>query len=557
MKFTHSINRPGSLEIPNKFLRTAALGTVSITVLNQANKTSKDRSIKVTDCRLYRSQVPQRKCPSRISELESQISQLKVDLKNLRNQLSLLESCKKQHQNDAEVYKEQVLALSVKLEDSKEGCVIEAKKKLKVQVELIACCEKARAEIAESLDLEVVKLKQILEESLSLIENMKNNFMDCHESFQAQDLVSETLKQLEAAKKTVENLRANAAKSMHGCNDATALELEQSRARVSSLEGLVRKLVASLISVKCSHCANLAGDFNFEKEAERSKNGNGRNEIEAELHSLESVIKAAETKYQEEEFLSTVMISNAYELVDLIKSESSQREFELEAELKRKKDDIEELKASLMDKETVLQGVKEENEKLNLKLEKCMSMSSQIEHEFRMELKTLYECVAELKEDLMDKETTLQSISEENDMLKMEINNKLSEGVSAELEEVKAMERDAVTKLEIVMDESHRRNHTEMKVAEKLEIVQAVNSEMEAELKRVKIQSDQWRKAAEAAISMLSIENNGNMSKRSLSFKNKHSISTTCNEDIENDFQRKKNGNILKKIGVLCKMPQK
>ncbi|OIW09158.1 hypothetical protein TanjilG_11296 [Lupinus angustifolius] len=107
------------------------------------------------------------------------------------------------------------------------------------------------------------------------------------------------------------------------------------------------------------------------------------------------------------------------------------------------------------------------------------------------------------------------------------------------------------------MDKTHRRNHKELRVAEKLEIVQAVNSEIEAELKRVKIQSDQWRKAAEAAMSMLSVGNNGKMSKRSLSFNNNYSISTTCNENIENDFQRKKNGNMLKKIGVLCKMPQK
>ncbi|KAE9585735.1 putative interactor of constitutive active ROPs [Lupinus albus] len=526
------------------------------------------------------------KRPSRVSELESQISQLKVDLKNLRNQLSLSESCKKQHQQDAKVYKEQLLALSVKLEDSQplkltaseEAFVIDPKKiaeenddeswqwktvkyyvlntaiheiqQLKVQVELIANCEKEQAQLAESLDLELVNLKQNLEESLSL---MKNNFMDCHESVQAQDLVNETLKQLEAAKKTLENLRAEAAKSVYG-NNNTALELEHSRARVNSLEGLVRKLVASLISIKCSHCANLAGDFNFEKEAERLKKGKDSNEIEAEIHSLEFVIEAAETKYQEE-FLSTVMISNAYELIDMIKSESSQREFELEAELKGKKADIEELKESLMNKETVLKSVKEENEKLNLKLEKSMSMSSQVEHEFRMELKRLYEYVAQLKEDLMDKEATLQSISEENEMLKIEINNKLSEGVSAKLEAAKAVERDAAMKLGIVMDEAHRINQKEIKVAEKLEKAQAAKSEFETELKRVKIQSDQWRKAAEAAISMLSIGNNVKMSKRSLSFNSNYSISTTYNEDIEDSFQRKKNGNMLKKIGILCKNP--
>jgi len=58
----------------------------------------------------------------------------------------------------------------------------------------------------------------------------------------------------------------------------------------------------------------------------------------------------------------------------------------------------------------------EENKKLNLQLQK--NISSRRELELKKELQKLDECVAKLKGDLMDKETTLQNISEENEMLK-------------------------------------------------------------------------------------------------------------------------------------------
>ncbi|OIW03941.1 hypothetical protein TanjilG_30217 [Lupinus angustifolius] len=578
--------RTGSLEIPKKFLRTAAFGTAPVTPLNQANKTSKDRTPKITECRSYRSQVPERKRPSRISELESQISQLKVDLKNLRDQLCLSESCKKQHQQDAEDYKEQLLALSVKLEDSQhqllkltvteEACVTETKKiaeendgswqwqtvnsaineiqQLKVHLEFVANFEKAQAQLAESLDLELLELRQNLSEHLSLLENMKNQLMDSSESSQSNNSVNDTLKQLEASKRTLEILRDDAAKSVHGYN-STALKLDQSRARVNSLEAMVRKLFASITSNKCRHCANLAADdFNFEKECERMEKGEDPNEIEAEIHSLKSAIEVAKTKHQEQQILSTVNISNAYEFIDLIKSESSQRDSELEDNLKSKKGDIEELKANLMDKETELQHIMEENKKLNLKLEKNMLLSSQREYELRMELKRLYECVAELKGDLMDKEKTLQNISEDNEMLKLEINNKLREEVAAENE--------ARIKLGIMVEEANRNNQKAMMGIEKLEVAEAAKSELEAELRRVKIQCDQWRKAAEAAAAIVSDGNNGKITERSLSLDNNYNLPlidkySTYNEEVEDDIQRRKNGNMLKKFAVLWKKPQK
>ncbi|XP_020224418.1 interactor of constitutive active ROPs 3 [Cajanus cajan] len=606
--------RSSSSEAPQKVsprggrqLRPTTLDTASS--LNQANKTSKERSPKITDRRSPRSPAPERKRPSRISELESQISQLKDDLKVVRNQLSLSDSGKKQAQQDAEESKKQLASLSVKLEDSQQQLlkfsaaeqarVIELQKtieehdkawqselraaqqklsdntaaltsaineiqQLKVQLELVANCENAHTQIAESSDVELLNLKDNLAESLSLVENMKNQLRDSKESVQAQALVNETLRQLEAAKRTVEFLRADAAKAVHGYNSA-ALELDQSRARVNSLEALVSKLEFGLISNKSNNSVNLADGGNMELKAEILQKGEGEdaNHIEAEIYSLRSevgqlryAIETAEAKYREEQIECSVKITKAYELIEQITSESSQRESELEAELKRKKTDIEELKANLMDKETELQGIVEENEKLNLQLEK--NMSSQREHELRKELRKLDECVAGLKADLMDKETTLQSISEENEMLKLEISKRYAR---AELEAAKAAEREAVMRLGIVMEDAERSNRKAVRVAEQLEASQAANSIIEAELRRLKVQSDQWRKAAEAAAAMLSAGNNGKLAERSLSLDNNYNSVmnkyTPFCEELDDDFQTKKNGNMLKKIGVLWRKPQK
>ena len=507
------------------------------------------------------------------------------------------ESSKRQAQQDALESKEQLLALSAKFEESQKhvqdlyaagearvlelqkiiderdmACQseLEASKKqlsvesaalassmneiqmLRTELELVANCESVQSQQAESADTELLNLKQSLSEALSLVDTMKNQLRDYKESeAQAQALVNETMLQHEAAKTTIEVLRADVAKAVDGYN-TIALELDQSKARVNSLEALVSILQTD--------------PTKFEHQPEILKEGEDSNGLEAEVVSLktevgrlQSAVETAETKYQEEKIQSTVQIRSAYELVEQIKSETGKREGELEAELKKKKADIEELKANLMDKETELQGIVEENENLNLKLQE--SMSSKNEHELKRETKRLEECVAELKSDMMDKETTLQSISEENEMLKMEISKlsdggKVSEEVAAEVEGAKAAEREALMKLGIVMEEADRSTKKAARVAEQLEAAQAANLEMEAELRRLKVQSDQWRKAAEAAAAMLSSGNNGKLTERTVSLNDNYKCSPYA-EDMDDDFQRKKNGNMLKKFGVLWKRPQK
>ncbi|CAI8592502.1 unnamed protein product [Vicia faba] len=381
---------------------------------------------------------------------------------------------------------------------------------------------------------------------------MKNKLQDCKESVQAQPLVNETLRQLEAAKRTVEFLRSDAAKAGHGYN-SSALELDKSRTRVMS------------------------HDSNLEIEAERLGKGDSTNHIEFEFRSLRSevellrsAIEIAETKFQEEQIQNTVKIRNAYEFIERIKSESSQRELEL----KREKTEIEELKEKLLDKENELQGIVEENEELKSKLEKSVSLSTKKERELKEELRRLDECVAVMKGEMMDKETTLQSISEENEILKLEINKRftfshvgmMSDQVAAEIGAAKAAERDAFAKLKIMIEEVDRSNNKAARVTEMLEAAQAANAEKEAELKRIKVQCDQWRKAAETAAAMFSTGNNGNIAERSMSMDNNYNSNVMKSNKYSNfyeemddwsDLQRKKNGNVLKKFGDLWKKPQK
>ncbi|CAN1249467.1 Interactor of constitutive active ROPs 3 [Linum perenne] len=196
---------------------------------------------------------------------------------------------------------------------------------------------------------------------------------------------------------------------------------------------------------------------------------------------------------------------------------SSAREAELEAELKRAKAGIEELKAELMDKETELQGISEENEGLNIKLSKTNASSHN-----ESSLRSLEETVGELKEKLMDKETEVQKIVEENRRLK------------------------------IANGEESRKK--EGRVREQLDAAEAVNSEMEAEMRRLKVQSDQWRKAAEAAAAMLSGAGGGNNNNGKRFVERTGSLDSNYGEEIdEDDMLKKKNGNVLKKIGVLWK----
>ncbi|KAM7496685.1 hypothetical protein LguiA_021099 [Lonicera macranthoides] len=578
--------RAVSSEAPQKIsprvarqLKTTGLESDSSSSSNQA-RTPKNISPKVADHRSPRSPVSEKKRPSRVSELESQVSQLQDDLKKVKDQLISSEARKKElilQSASEESHKTELHGLSQErdqewkseLETMKNQQLVDSAalaaakneiQQLNAQLEMVAESEATQTKQALSANSELQSLKESLAETLSHMEEMKNQLRDCKESeSQAKALVGETLLQLETARQTVEILRLDDVKTKEAY-DAMAIELDQSKVRVNLLEGLVTKLKA-----------DACNDEKIELETNKNEKIGDSTEIElkSEVGYLRSALEMAETRYHEEQIRSTVQITGVYELLEDIKSKSSLREAELEDELKKAKACIEELKANLMDKETELQGICEENEDLNSRL--GSTSSGQRELELEKELRKTREDIKNLKANMMDKETELQNISEENEILKHEVvkkevkevnGGKMNDDVIAQLEVLRAAEREALVKLGCVMEEADKSNRRATRVTEQLEAAQAVNSDMEAELRRLKVQSDQWRKAAEAAAAMLSTGNNGKFVDRTCSLDSNYNpatckISSPFSEEMDDDFLKKKNGNVLKRIGVLWKKPQK
>lgn len=154
---------------------------------------------------------------------------------------------------------------------------------------------------------------------------------------------------------------------------------------------------------------------------------------------------------------------------------------------------------------------------------------------------------------------------EENEQFKSEISKresasaKVSDEALALVEEAKNAEREALIKLGDLTEEADKSSRKIAHVTEELNAAQAANSEIETELRRLKVQCDQWRKAAEAAVSMLSTGNNGKYVERTGSL-DYHSIGGKLGsplvDDLDDDSPKKKNS-MLKKIGFLLKKSQK
>ncbi|GAB2285119.1 hypothetical protein Dimus_019572 [Dionaea muscipula] len=584
--------------------------------------TPKDRSPKVPDRRSPRSPVCEKKRPSKVSELESQISQLEVDLKKVEDQLVTSVSSKKDAQDNAEELKKELVAVSSKLDESqkqlsellanKEAQVVELRsiseekdqawksqleaaqkqhsvdstafasaldeiEKLKLQLEMVVAeSEDAQSKSRESSDAELKSLREKLAETVTLVEITRNELVSCKESeARAQEVAQETLLQLESTKETVNALRLDSIKAAEAYNSISS-ELDLSRAHVSSLEGLVKKL-------KSDPALENGDDNKISDEGAIGKQDVLEAKhleikliaLKSEVGHLKSAVEATEIRYHEEQVRNSAQIRNAQELVEQIKSSSSVREAELEEELKKAKADTEELRENvIMDRGTQLQQeeISEENEVLNMKLDKSISHAEK-DHELEKELRKLREDVAELKANLMDKETELQNILEENEMLKTEAakrkvpnNSRNHDSVAAEVDDASRSteQQEALAKISQVMEEADKSNKKAARVSVQLEAAQAVNAEMESELRRLKVQTDQWRKAAEAAASMLSAGNNGNFLERTgardsnfIPIPGRISTSPDLDIDYDDDSPKKKNGNVLKKIGVLWKKPQK
>ncbi|KAK4481050.1 hypothetical protein RD792_011919 [Penstemon davidsonii] len=567
--------RPGSLDVPKKQfastprtarkLKTPESNSDSVSSPNTVSKTPKDRSPKVVDRRSPRSPAIEKKRPSRVSELEAQLAQLQEELKKAKDQLSSSESWKRKAQQEAEESQKQLAAMSAKheeaqkelkeLSDSEEARVQELHKisqerdrawqseleaiqkqrsmdssalasamdeiqRLKIQLDKVSESEACQARHAESAHAEIQSLRLELTETLELVEKLKNKLNDSKKSeARAIEEVSRAQMQLEVVKTSEETLHLEHANVVQS-HQSLLVELEKTKNRVNSLEELVENLSSSEKG-ECDELKQLKTELDNMKQ---------------EVSRLKDALEAAETRYRDEYIQSTLQIRNAYELVEHAKSESCQIEAQLGAKLEESMAEVEELR---------------------IKLNKNENAS---EHE--IELRKSESIIEILKTSLLEREKQLQTITEENETLKSEIKKKEIESSKANDEALvfanaaRAAEQEALMKLGFLTEKAHKSSKKTAWATEQLDAAHANNSEMEAELRRLKVQSDQWRKAAETAAAMLSTANNGKNVERTVSL-NYHTIGGKMelpfSEDMDEDFPKKKNGNMLRKISVLLK----
>ncbi|CAI9762047.1 unnamed protein product [Fraxinus pennsylvanica] len=568
--------RPASLDVPHKVSpatpRTArklkAPGSESDPgpSPNPASKTPKDRGSKVVDRRSPRTPATEKKRPNRVSELETQLAQLQEELSNSKDQLNSSESWKRRAQQETEEAKKQLAAMSSKLEetekqlveisDSEDSRIQELRKisqdrdrawqseleavqkqhsmdsaalasamheiqRLRIQLDRMAEAEAAQARRAESAHTEVQNLRMELEKTIDFVEELKSQLSNNKESeAQALEELARAQMQLEVVKTTEETVRSEHVNTVESYK-SLVLELEQSKNRLNSLEELVGKLRADLdnnkkITDPPSNDDNISSVDKDHNESDLLKTE--LLNLKLEGSQLKAALEAAERRYQEEYIQSTLQIRNAYELVEQAKMDSSEREAELETKLKVSRADVEELKAKLIEKENALQSILFAKKGSNLKVEE--DQPTKKETELEIELKKSELVLADMKASLSCKERQLQCIREENEMLKSEImkteveRSKANDEALVVAEEARAAEREALMKLGYLTEEADKNSRKAARVAEQLDAAQVSNSEMEAELRRLKVQADQWRKAAEAATAMLSTGNNGKFVER-------------------------------------------
>lgn len=124
--------------------------------------------------------------------------------------------------------------------------------------------------------------------------------------------------------------------------------------------------------------------------------------------------------------------------------------------------------------------------------------TSEPEKPFVEELTLKNEEIASLKSSLEEKKKELESMSNENDNLKNQLNESVSKVKAAETkEEGMTMEMKKLSK------ELEASKGNAEKLNEKLKSVEEEKAGLESEMKKLRVQTEQWRKAADAAAAVL------------------------------------------------------
>ncbi|KAK3140865.1 hypothetical protein QOZ80_5AG0406870 [Eleusine coracana subsp. coracana] len=585
-------------------------------------RTPMERSPKVIERRSPRSPITEKKRPSRLSELESRVSQLQDELKKAKEQLSASEARRRQAQQEAEEAKKQEQNAISKVEDlqrqlsefsaAEDTRIQELRKiaqerdraweseldavqkqqsvdasalssamaeiqRLKQQLEATAESDAARAKQCEYAETEIEGLKQEMEIRLATIEGLKVNVGESDKAAaEANALAAETKQQLETAKCTIDSLVAEGV-HLQEYLKSKDVELSESKARIASLEEDLKNAQAEVTeSLKKAQDVGSNMDVSFgnpEPEALKkvlttSADANGScGSPDSEIEQLRTALEVAEIRYQEEQTRMCIETKTAYEMLEKVKTDCAWKVHELEVQLKNKHDELMEAKAAFADNA--------QQEELIPKSESVM------QPELEAKLMKSFTDITELKASLMDKENALQSMAEENETLRLETSKTEAElrvkfeAAVAELELAKAAEQDVRMRLGLVTEEADKSSRCAARASEQLDAVQSASSEMEAELRRLRVQSDQWRKAAEAAAAVLggpgagdenSGGNNGRMVERTGSLEPEYNssiggklMSSPFSDEVdeESPIRRRNSGGVLRRMSGLWKKSPK
>ena len=217
---------------------------------------------------------------------------------------------------------------------------------------------------------------------------------------------------------------------------------------------------------------------------------------------------------------------------------------------RNKADALEELVSKLNGDEHASDGLKREADELRGALEAAERRYQDQYLQSTLQIRDAYELVQHVESESLQRESELvEALNEsrvEIEVLKAKLIEKGKEKSESELEAMQTSIMEKEAENEALKSEILRREKAR-------DEVDAANAEMEGEMRRLKVQSEQWRKAAEAAAAMLS---NGKCVERTGSLGYDMVGGKVGSEETDGESPKKKNGNMLRKIGVLLKKGQ-
>lgn len=156
-----------------------------------------------------------------------------------------------------------------------------------------------------------------------------------------------------------------------------------------------------------------------------------------------------------------------------------------------------------------------------------------------------------LKARLYDMEKERLSLGKENESLKNQLKK-----TDLEMSSAKAKEDEIVSKVNQIGEELEESNENTAKLKKKLEYMEEAKESLEAEMKKLKVQTEQWRKAADAAAAVLSggVEMNGLFSERCGSMEKHFAgrfVGSPGMADDSDDGSGKRKGSGMKMFGDL------